>query len=114
VKRTSRPDAYNQKEIEMAEKGYLFAEVEVFNPEHFQVEYASKVGAILSQFGGKILVAGGNPEVVEGGRKVSRVFVVEFESVDRMKAFYESDVYQSIAPARVQSSHSHFYLLTGV
>ncbi|CAB3769990.1 DUF1330 domain-containing protein [Paraburkholderia solisilvae] len=98
----------------MARKGYLLAEVKVFDSKHFQTEYASKVNAILSEFGGVVIVADDDPKVVEGGRDVSRVVIIEFESTDRLKEFYESDVYQTIAPERLRSAHSHLYMLAGV
>ncbi|MCY1254234.1 hypothetical protein D9M68_68660 [compost metagenome] len=94
-------------------KGYLFAELVVTDPKYFNIEYAPRVMPVLEQYGAKFLVTGGNPEVREGDRDVSRVVLLEFESVDRARAFYDSKDYQDVIGYRFKAARAHLYILDG-
>ena len=94
-------------------KGYIFAEVDVTNPDYFNTEYAPRVGPVLAKYGARFLVAGGNPEVREGGRAVKRVVFLEFESPARAREFYDSADYQAVIGYRFDSANTHLYILEG-
>lgn len=93
-------------------KGYLFAEIEITDPGTYK-RYMPLAGAAIAAFGGRFLIRGGDPEVVEGGRSVKRTVLVEFESIARARAFYHSPQYQAAAAIRNKASKGHVYLLTG-
>jgi uncharacterized protein (DUF1330 family) len=93
-------------------KGYLFAEVEVTDPETYK-QYMPLAGAAIAAYGGRFVIRGGDPEVVEGGRRAKRCVFVEFESVERLKEFYHSAQYQAAAAIRQRASTGHVYLLSG-
>jgi uncharacterized protein (DUF1330 family) len=93
-------------------KGYLFAEIEVTDPEAYQ-QYMPLAAAAIAAFGGRFLIRGGNPEVVEGGPSPKRTVLVEFESIERAREFYRSPQYQAAAAVRQRASNGHVYLLTG-
>jgi uncharacterized protein (DUF1330 family) len=93
-------------------KGYVYVEVDVTDSARYQ-DYMLKSRAAVEAFGGHFLVRGGEPEVVEGGRAVSRVVIVEFESFERAREFYYSSQYQEAAAMRQGSATVHYYLLHG-
>ncbi|WP_118185452.1 DUF1330 domain-containing protein [Paraburkholderia phosphatilytica] len=95
-------------------KGYIFAELDVTDSERFYSEYMTRVGPVLERYGATFLIAGGDPEVVEGGRTVKRVVLLEFETRQHAKNFYYSEAYQEIIDYRFQSARSHLYFLAGV
>jgi len=94
-------------------KGFIYAEVSVTNPEYFNREYATRVQPVLQKYGARFLVAGGNPEVREGGRSVQRVVFLEFESADQAREFYDSPDYQAVIGYRLDSATAHLYILEG-
>lgn len=94
-------------------KGYLYAELEVTNPGYFDAEYAPRVKPVLEKYGARFLVAGGNPEVREGDRIVRRVVLLEFDSPQRAKEFYDSQDYQNVLAYRLASATAHLYILEG-
>jgi uncharacterized protein (DUF1330 family) len=96
----------------MGMKGYLFAEIEITDPETYK-QYMPLAAAAIAAFGGRFLIRGGDPDVVEGGRGVKRTVLVEFESIARTREFYHSPQYQAAAAVRQRASTGHVYLLTG-
>ena len=59
--------------------GYVIAEVDVTDPEKFEV-YRGQVGATIEKYGGKYVVRGGATETAEGSWQHKRLIIREFES----------------------------------
>jgi uncharacterized protein (DUF1330 family) len=93
-------------------KGYIVAEVEVTDPETYE-RYRPMASAAVAAFGGRFLVRGGDPHVLEGDRSPKRVVVLEFESPERAEEFYRSPQYQEALAVRQRASRAHLYLLKG-
>lgn len=96
-----------------AGKGYVYAELDVRDEEHFHGEYMPRVRPVLERYGAKFLIIGGNPRVIEGGRDVKRVVLLEFESPERVEEFYYSEDYQDVIGFRFDSADAHLYFLDG-
>lgn len=94
-------------------KGYIYAEVEVTDPVAFNAEYAPRVQPVLERHGARWLVAGGAPDVREGGRAVTRVVLLEFDSPQAARAFYDSKDYQDVIGYRLASARTHLHILEG-
>ena len=95
----------------MSSKGYLFAELTIHDHEVFYHEYMDKVRPMLESWGAKFLISTDSPEVIEGGRAVPRVILLEFASLQRARGFYYSEEYQSIIKLRFDSSTAHLYIM---
>ena len=95
-------------------RGYLIAELDVYDETVFYDEYMKAVGPVLESYGARFLVATDRPEVAEGDRMVKRVVLLEFDTFGRAKEFYYSDDYQKVATLRFKSANSHLYLLEGL
>lgn len=92
--------------------GYCLADITIHDPEAYK-HYMARSGPAVEAAGGRFLVRGGSPEVLEGDRPVSRVALLEFPSVAQARAFYESGQYQEALPFRQRAASCHFSLLTG-
>jgi uncharacterized protein (DUF1330 family) len=93
-------------------KGYFFVEVEIADPVAYEA-YRTTVPDIISAYGGRILVRGGNPHPFDGAVPQRHRVIVEFESPEAVKTFYDSDAYQAVLPIRQNASNGFVCLLTG-
>lgn len=92
---------------------YLVADIEVTNPAQFE-EYKKLAPAAIAKFGGRYLIRGGAYEAVEGNWKPQRLTVVEFESMEKAKAFYHSQEYQTAIKARKGAANMKMLLVQGI
>lgn len=95
-------------------KGYIYAELKVTDQERFYSEYMPRVRPVLNKYDAKFLIAGGDPVVLEGDRVVQRIVLLEFESTERAREFYDSTDYQEIIGYRFESADTHLYILEGM
>jgi uncharacterized protein (DUF1330 family) len=93
-------------------KSYAFVDIDVHEPQAY-ASYMSLSGPAVSASGGRFLIRGGDPAVLEGGRNIQRIVVVEFDGADGAATFYGSEPYQAAIPFRSRSSLAHYTLLQG-
>jgi len=94
--------------------GYLMAELTITDPDIFYDDYMTLVTPILKKYRAKFLAGTSSPKVVEGGRSVQRIVLIEFESLLIAEDFYYSPEYQAVIGYRQRSSSSHLYLFEGL
>jgi len=76
---------------------YSMTDVEVLDADAF-ARYREVAGPAVARYGGRFLVRGAEPVVAEGEwPSGQRVNVIEFPSMEQLKAWYDSPEY---APAR--------------
>ena len=68
---------------------------------------------MFDKFGGKLVVAADDVEVVEGGWPFTRTVVIEFASKELARAWYESDEYQAVVGLRHGSATSNLVIASG-
>ena len=93
-------------------KGFLYAEFEVVDADEFE-KYREKVAAVSAAFGGRYVVRRAEPIVLDGEWSPKRLVIIEFDSPERVRVFYDSPEYQAILPHRLRSTTGHVLLLTG-
>lgn len=93
-------------------KAYLVVDARSTDPERM-VEYRRLSSIAVEKFGGRFLVRGGAYEVLEGGWQPQRLVVIEFESRERAKAFYDSPEYVAARQARAGVSSFDMVLVEG-
>ena len=93
-------------------KGYFFVELEIADPAAYEA-YRTAVPDIISAHGGRILVRGGDPQPLDGSVPQRRRVIVEFDSPEAVKTFYDSNAYQPVLPIRLNASNGFVCLLTG-
>ncbi len=91
---------------------YIVVEVDVKDPERY-ANYRAMVPASLEVYGGKFLVRGGAVENLEGNWIPSRFVIIEFESVDRAKQWWDSDEYREARNLRQATSDTKMIVVEG-
>jgi uncharacterized protein (DUF1330 family) len=75
--------------------GYAIVEVNVTDKEGYTKEFLPRVAKEIQEAGGKYLVRGGNPVSLMGTPPASRVVVLQFDSMDKVKAWWNSPSHAS-------------------
>ena len=92
---------------------YIIVDVDVHDAETF-ARYREMVPATLGAFGGRYLVRGGECRTLEGGWSPPRVVVLEFPSLERAKAWWDSDLYAEAKALRQSCSSARMIAVEGV
>jgi uncharacterized protein (DUF1330 family) len=82
---------------------YLVSTIDVRDPVGYE-NYRKLVPPILAKYGGRFVVRGGATEYKEGDWRPKRIVIVEFESLDKARAFYDSPEYSQAKQVRQQTS----------
>lgn len=91
-------------------KGYVILTEAIKDPEGMKA-YAQAAGSAMS--GATILAVDTAPKVIEGDWHGDQTVVLEFESVDAARAWYESEGYQKAAKLRQQAADCNAVILSG-
>lgn len=92
---------------------YFIVDNEVTDPAGFE-EYRKQVPATLEKYGGKILVRGGQIQMLEGDWKPKRLVVTEFPSIEQARRWYDSEDYRALKALRLRSARGSVVLVEGV
>ena len=92
--------------------GYAIANINVKDPTTYK-EYTSQVQATLDKYGGKFVVRGGKYEIMEGDWQPGRLVIIEFESPEAAKNWYNSPEYAVILPIRQKASTGDLLIVEG-
>jgi uncharacterized protein (DUF1330 family) len=92
---------------------YIVVEVEVTDAERY-AEYRTMVPASLAIYGGRFLVRGGAVETLEGDWQPSRFVILEFDSVEQAKRWWDSDEYREARDLRQAASMTKMIVVEGV
>lgn len=93
-------------------KGYVIFTEQVHDSAALQ-EYAAKAMATLLEAGGRPLVADHNAETLEGQWPGNQTVVLEFDSVEAARAWYQSPEYQAIIGLRHAAADSNAVIVAG-
>lgn len=77
-------------------------------------EYVGKVIPSIQAHGGRVIGFDESPEVVEGKIDHPRTVILEFESQDAFRKWYDSPEYQAVLPLRVDSTPGTLILVNGL
>ena len=92
---------------------YLIVDIEVTDPQDYE-EYKRLAAPTVAAYGGRYLVRGGPVEIMEGDWMPGRLVVLEFESLDRARAWYRSPEYRCASQIRHRTARTHMILAAGV
>ncbi len=92
---------------------YLVVDIGITNPTQFE-EYKKLAPAAIAKYGGRYVIRGGAYEVLEGDWKPERLTIVEFESMEKAKAFYASPEYKEAIAARAGAANFKALVVQGV
>ena len=92
---------------------YVVVEVEVHDPERYE-KYKSMVPPSLTVFGGRFMVRGGKVETLEGDWAPKRFVMVEFPSLEKAKAWWNSTEYAEAKALRQATATTQMIVVAGV
>jgi uncharacterized protein (DUF1330 family) len=92
---------------------YLIARVQVKDPAAYE-QYKRLAAAAIEKFDGRYRARGGATVTLEGDEEKSRVVIVEFPSLERAKAWYDSPDYQRAIAARTGCAEGQFVIVDGL
>jgi uncharacterized protein (DUF1330 family) len=93
--------------------GYMVGNITVTDPETF-AKYGKLVPETVAHFGGAYVVRGGTPEKIEGNYDPVRIVILQFESVEKAREWYDSPEYAPLKEMRLKSSTGDLYFVDGV
>ncbi len=93
--------------------GYVIGAAQNVNDPAGFAEYQQLAVSTLQQYGGKIVVGSNKIEVADGTWCPSGMVVIEFESLERAKQWYNSPEYSSVKPRRFQTADTGIIFVDG-
>jgi uncharacterized protein (DUF1330 family) len=93
-------------------KGYIYSDFLVTDPERWRA-YVALTQESLAGSGARYVVRGGGAEALEGDLEGRGVAILEFESREDARAWYDSQAYQAAKAARIGAGHITVLLLSG-
>jgi uncharacterized protein (DUF1330 family) len=93
--------------------GYIVAVLDVRDTDGF-AEYREAVPATVERYGGRYLIRGGQYAKLEGEWEPRRLTVVEFDSTEAARRWYESEDYRPLREIRSRTTNSNLLLVEGV
>lgn len=93
-------------------KGYAVILLDVQDRDRY-VEYARRATEIEDRHGGRPLVVSGALEVIEGEWPAERTVILEFPSIDHVRAWYTDPDYQDLIPLRHGATSSRILFTEG-
>jgi uncharacterized protein (DUF1330 family) len=91
---------------------YIIVDIEVVDPAGYE-KYKPQAGPTVEKYGGKYIVRGGRSEVLEGDWQPKRLVVLQFDSVERAKAWLNSDEYREPKKLRHASAKTNMIVVEG-
>lgn len=91
---------------------YIIGNITVTDPEGYG-RYRDQVAPVIAQYGGRYLVRGGVVRPAEGDLGLDRLVIIEFDSMEALRRFYESTDYAPLRELRSASSRSNIAFVEG-
>ena len=91
---------------------YVIVDVKVTDPVRYEV-YKAMAAQAVAAYGGRYLARGGKTETLEGDWSPNRLVILEFESVERAKAWLASPEYREGRQLRHETAQSSMVVIEG-
>jgi uncharacterized protein (DUF1330 family) len=92
---------------------YVLANITVTDPENYQ-DYIKMSPESISQYGGKFIVRGPEPEILEGTWMPKRLVLLEFPSMAQARLWWDSPEYAPAKAKRQATATADFVIMPGV
>lgn len=91
---------------------YVIVQVQIHDPVLYE-EYKSLTPAAIRSYDGRFVVRGGEPVVLEGSWDPGRLVILEFPSVERAKAWWNSPEYSKAREIRQRAATTRMIIMDG-
>jgi len=92
---------------------YVIVQIEVTNPTQYE-KYKELAPAVVRQYGGRYLVRGQPVETLEGSWSPRRFVILEFDSIQKAKAWWNSAEYREPKRLRQASTRTEMICVEGI
>lgn len=92
---------------------YIVVQVHVKDPDRY-ADYRTMVPASLEAYGGRFLVRGGETQTLEGSWDPERLVIIEFDSVEQAKRWWDSDEYRAARELRQATADAQIIVVQGI
>jgi uncharacterized protein (DUF1330 family) len=92
---------------------FVIVDIEVTDPVGYE-DYKRLAAPTVALYGGKYIARGGHTETLEGNWSPKRLVILQFESVERAKAWVNSDEYREARALRHKYATSEMIVIEGV
>lgn len=92
---------------------YVIANIDIRDPARY-AEYVKLTPATIAPFGGRFIARGGKAERLEGDTPANRVVLLEFDTYEQARAWYDSAGYATARVVRQSASVGSLILVDGV
>jgi len=92
---------------------YVIAQITVRDPATYE-RYKELAPPSIAAYGGRYVARGGLTETLEGNWRPKRVVILEFPSLERARAWWDSPEYASAKTVRQASADAEILLLEGL
>jgi uncharacterized protein (DUF1330 family) len=106
------PERLNMRREPHVPKGYIIL-TEAIHDRDGMDAYGAASMASLVEYGGRVLVVDEDVDVLEGTWHGNRTVVVEYESVDTAREWYESESYRAALPLRQAAADCNVVIASG-
>jgi uncharacterized protein (DUF1330 family) len=92
---------------------YVIVETDIHDPEQYEQYKAASPGAVAAG-GGRFVARGGELAVLEGDWHPKRLVLLEFEDLDAVKRWYDSETYQEAKKLRDGAANLNMVAVEGI
>jgi len=92
---------------------YVIVQIEVTNPTQYE-KYKALAPPAIRKYGGRYLVRGQPVETLEGSWSPKRFVILEFDSVQKAKAWWSSPEYREAKQLRQASAQTEMICVEGL
>lgn len=89
---------------------YMIAFMDVKDPEQY-AKYTKHTPRVIAEFGGRMIVRGGDPAVVEGKALAPRCVIIEFPDRTTADKFYNSPQYVELRTVRADAATAYITIV---
>lgn len=90
----------------------IIVDIKITDPEKYE-KYKTLVRPSIDKYGGRFVVRGGRSETLEGDWNPERIVVLEFESVEKAKLWWDSEEYRGPRDLRWSASTGNMIVVEG-
>lgn len=92
---------------------YVIVDIDILDPQGYE-EAKRLTPATVAAYGGRYLARGGRSESLEGVWSPKRLVVLEFESIERAKQWWDSPEYRPVKAARRSFAAVNMVVIEGI
>ena len=92
---------------------YMIVNVTVKDAEKIK-EYIASTPEVIGKYSGRFLARGGEMWVAEGNWKPGRLVIVEFDSLEKAKEFWNSEDYKPLKALRQSAADTEMVMVEGI